>query len=109
MTQRRPKGTSFPIDKAWKARLEQAISEHGGQVKLARAVGCTSSAIDWLLKPSTKNTRLKPMIHRALGWSMEGMVESGPPWLAEWQDLLEAMTEDEREQLASFLRARPPR
>lgn len=66
--QRRPTGPAFPVDKDWKDDVRAAMKKQGiSQGDLAARIGVTTSALTVLFRPVTKQTRLKPAIHRALG------------------------------------------
>lgn len=68
--QRRPSGPHFPVDKDWKRDIRARMERQGiSQADLARSVGCKSSALTVLFGPETKQSRLVPAIHRALGLS----------------------------------------
>jgi len=66
--QRRPSGPMWSIDDEWK-RDVLAIMERKQitQADLARTLGVSPSMLSMLFQGSTRQTRLKPAIHRALG------------------------------------------
>lgn len=66
--QRRPTGPAFPVDKTWKDDVRAAMKRKGiSSADLALKIGVTKSALTVLFRPETKQTRLKPAIHRELG------------------------------------------
>ena len=66
--QRRPTGPAFAVDSDWKRDVKAAMKRQGiSQADLASKIGVTPSAITVLFRPETKQTRLKPAIHRELG------------------------------------------
>lgn len=106
---KKPTGPQYPIDAAWKRRLQAALDEkYGNASELAREISCTPANISHILKPATKNTSLKPRIHKALGWSMEGMAVIGHAWADEAVDALAALPDEEREAFIALLRTRKP-
>jgi lambda repressor-like predicted transcriptional regulator len=67
--QRRPSGPAWTVDETWKDDVRAAMRSKGiSRADLARQIGVSPSAITVLFRPETKQTRLKPLIHRALGF-----------------------------------------
>jgi hypothetical protein len=63
-----PKPPSYPVSDAWRLEIEAAMRARGWtKTDLANAVGSSRPAISIVLNPKTKNSRLVPDIHRALG------------------------------------------
>jgi predicted transcriptional regulator len=66
--QRRPAGPAWTVDDSWKRDVKTAMKKAGiSQADLAAKIGVTPSAITVLFRPETKQTRLKPAIHKVLG------------------------------------------
>lgn len=70
VTQRRPVGPDWPIDKDWKeAVLDEMRARGWSQAELARHVGVTPASISYLLSPSkTWQSKLVPAVHAVFGW-----------------------------------------
>lgn len=70
VTQRRPVGPDWPIDKDWKeAVLDEMKARGWTQAEMARHVGVTPASISYLLSPTkTWQSKLVPAVHAALGW-----------------------------------------
>jgi lambda repressor-like predicted transcriptional regulator len=67
--QRRPTGPAWTVDDTWKDDVRVAMRKKGiSRADLARQLGVSPSAITVLFRPETKQTRLKPGIHRILGF-----------------------------------------
>lgn len=67
--QRRPTGPAWTVDETWKDDVRAALRSKGiSRADLARQIGVSPSAITVLFRPETKQTRLKPAIHRVLGF-----------------------------------------
>lgn len=67
--QRRPTGPAWTVDESWKRDVKAALKRAGiSQADLATKIGVTPSAITIIFRPETKQTRLKPAIHKVLGF-----------------------------------------
>jgi hypothetical protein len=59
--------------------VEARLRELGwNRSRLAEAIGVSSSAITILMRPVTKQSRLVPRIHRALGWREPATAPAAP-------------------------------
>jgi len=66
--QRRPSGPMWTVDKAWKDDVRALMKRRGiSQAELARTLKVSPGSLTLLFKPETKQSRLVPAIHRALG------------------------------------------
>jgi transcriptional regulator with XRE-family HTH domain len=66
--QRRPAGPYWPTPPKWKTWITRVMVEKGvTQADLHRATGASTTAISDLFKDKTKQSRLVPKIHKALG------------------------------------------
>ena len=67
--QKRPSGPAWTVDETWKDDVRVAMRSKGiSRADLARQLGVSPAAITVLFRPETKQTRLKPAIHRILGF-----------------------------------------
>ena len=59
---------AYPVDDAWRARIERALVKKGlDRADLARKVGCSPSVISDLLNGNKHQSPYVPAIHVALG------------------------------------------
>jgi len=66
--QRRPVGPMWTVDKAWKDDVRALMKRKEiSQADLARTLGVSPASLTFLFKPDTKQSRLVPAIHKALG------------------------------------------
>jgi transcriptional regulator with XRE-family HTH domain len=60
----------WTVDKAWKDDIRAVMERQGiSQADLARTLKVSPGSLTLLFKPETKQSRLVPAIHRALGLS----------------------------------------
>ncbi len=60
----------WTVDKAWKDDIRAVMKRQGiSQADLARTLKVSPGSLTLLFKPETKQSRLVPAIHRALGLS----------------------------------------
>jgi len=58
----------WPVDDQWKRDVLEAMKKRGiSRSDLARELGVVRGSLTALFKPETRQTRLKPGIHKALG------------------------------------------
>ena len=58
----------WTVDKAWKDDVRALMKRNEiSQADLARTLGVSPASLTFLFKPDTKQSRLVPAIHKALG------------------------------------------
>lgn len=103
------KGLSYPVDDAWRARVEKRLAELGmTRAKLARAAGCQRSLITELLNTASgegqrNQTTYLPEIHAALRWP-EPQPVLGPSEVPELAYLFERLDEAGRAHVVAAAR-----
>lgn len=69
-------GPAWPVTAAWKAAVEDELTRRGwGRIDLAERVDATGPAISILLGQKTKQSRLVPAVHAALGWPTPAIID----------------------------------
>lgn len=67
--QSRPSGPPWPVDAKWKAEVRAAMKAAGiSNSEMGRRLGVSQAAISQMLGPRSRSSRLKPGVHRELGW-----------------------------------------
>jgi DNA-binding CsgD family transcriptional regulator len=67
--QSRPSGPGWPVDAKWKTDVRAAMEEAGiSNSELGRRLGVSQSAVSQMLGRRSATSRLKPGVHRELGW-----------------------------------------
>lgn len=62
-----PTGPAWPIDDDWKQMIMERMAELGiNKTDLAKKIGVTKQAMTALFAPKIKQTRLLPLVHKAL-------------------------------------------
>ena len=58
----------WTVDEAWKDNVRALMKQRGlSQAELARTLKASPASLTFLFKPTTKQSRLVPAIHKALG------------------------------------------
>lgn len=106
MSQRRPTGTYWPTDEAWKAQVNLRLAELAmSRADLARACGVTNASISNMLAAKSQQSRLVPLVHVALRWPPPASVS-----VADTAKLLidthwESLKEDQRQAISALIQA----
>lgn len=106
LMQRRPPGTYWPTDSAWKAQVIERMAEIGlSRADLARACGVTNASISNMLSEKSKQSRLVPLVHAALKLPPPSSVS-----VADHAKLLidshwESLSEDQRQAISALISA----
>lgn len=93
------KGPAYPVTEKWKDAVHERMRELGiRQADLARALDCTNSSLHALFQPNTKQSKLVPLIHKALKWPAPQPINTSPDAM-EILDLLGKMDDEFKRQL----------
>lgn len=103
--QKRPRGPLWTVDDDWKRDVLAAMVSKGiSRADLARRIGVAPAAMTVLFRPTTKQSRLVPAIHRELGMvettSAVSAIERDDAF-KRLQRIWKALSEKEREHLIS--------
>jgi transcriptional regulator with XRE-family HTH domain len=87
-----PSGPAWPISEQWKREIRQLMSAKDvSDAELARRVGVSRAAVGRLWMMETRQSRMVPLIHRALGLPAPAVSKERSAELAEildgWRDL----------------------
>jgi transcriptional regulator with XRE-family HTH domain len=92
----------WTVDKAWKDDVRALMKRQGiSQADLARTLRVSPASLTFLFKPETKQSRLVPAIHKALGLPMPTItrVDEGDELLERFEGIWRDLTPEQRELL----------
>lgn len=94
----------WTVDKAWQEDIRAVMERQGvSQADLARALKVSPGSLTLLFKPETRQSRLVPAIHRALGLALPTTtrVDERDELRQRLDDIWRALTPAQREILVS--------
>lgn len=92
----------WTVDRAWKDDVRALMKRREiSQADLARTLGVSPASLTFLFKPETKQSRLVPAIHKALGLPtpLTTRVDEGDDLLERLQKIWRDLTQEQRELL----------
>lgn len=102
--QRRPTGPMWTVDRAWKDDVRVLMKQQGiSQADLARTLSVSPASLTNLFKPETKQSRLVPAIHKALGipTPTTTRIDEGDELRARLEKIWRDLTPEQRELLVA--------